>query len=130
MKSTNNRGDHFAADDAWYPAGPDWRPFVRTEVVAAIAEADIQSSDPAALAARWSAISEIGLEDCGHGVPTLPLANARLRFVTASDGRGDGLAALELRARDADRAYTNASRAGLPVDDGVIRLGGMRLRLA
>ena len=118
-----------AEDGPWHPAGPDWKPFVRTGIVSAIHAAELQSSDPERLAARWSEIAEIPLERDGRGAAVMPFDNAALRFVEPRDGRGEGLAGLDLKGVDADAAFANARAAGLPVEDGVIALGGMRFRL-
>ena len=114
---------------AWHPAGPDWRPYVRTGVVSAIAAAEIQSPDPDGLAARWSEIAQIPLIRDAAGVATLPLANADLRFVVASDGRGEGLAGLDLAAEDTGAAIANARTQGIPQEGNVIRIAGMRFAL-
>ena len=118
-----------AEDGPWHPAGPDWKPHVRTGIVSAIRAAELQSPDPDRLARRWSGIAEIPLERDGQGALAMPLDNAELRFVEAVDGRGEGLAGLDLKDEDANAAFANARAAGLPVEDGVIALGGMRFRL-
>ena len=59
----------------------------------------------------------------------MPFDNAALRFVEAVDGRGEGLAGLDLKGEDAGAAFANARAAELPVEDGAIALGGMRFRL-
>ena len=119
-----------AEDGPWHPAGPDWRRCMRTDVVSAILAAELQSPDPERLARRWSDIAEIPLEPDGQGGVSMPFDNARLRFVEALDGRGEGLAGLDLSAENADATFANARAAGLPVEGGVIALGGMRFRLA
>ncbi len=118
-----------AEDGPWHPAGPDWRPHVRTDVVSAILAAELQSPDPERLARRWSDIAEIPLGRDGHGALAMPLDNAELRFVEARDGRGEGLAGLDLRGEDPEAAIANARIAGLPLEGGVVGLGGMRFRL-
>ncbi len=118
-----------AEDGPWHPAGPDWKPHVRTDIVSAIVAAELQSPDPDRLAARWSQIAEIPLERDGRGALVMPFDNAALRFVEAVDGRGEGLAGLDLKGEDAEAAFANARAAGLPVADGDIALGGMRFRL-
>ena len=125
----DRQADGDAGEGPWHPAGPDWQAFVRTDVVAAIAAAEIQSPDPDALAERWSAIAEIPLVRGGGGVATLPLANADLRFVAASDGRGEGLAGVALRAADPEAAVAGARALGLPHEGNEIRVGGMRFAL-
>ena len=121
--------DGEAEDGPWHPAGPHWRAHVRTGVVSTIVAAELQSPDPERLARRWSEIADIPLERDGTGAFALPLDNAVLRFVEAADGRGEGLAGLDLKGEDAGAAFANACAAGLPVEDGVITLGGMRFRI-
>ena len=116
-------------DGPWHPAGPNWKPFVRSGIVSAIRAAELQGPDPERLARRWSEIAEIPLERDGQGAAVMPFDNAALRFVEAADGRGEGLAGLDLKGEDADAAFANARAAGLPVEDGAIALGGMRFRL-
>ena len=118
-----------AENGPWHPAGPDWTPHVRTGIVSAIRAAELQSPDPERLATRWSEIAEIPLRRDGRGAAVMPFDNAELRFVEAADGRGEGLAGLDLKAEDADTAFASARTAGLPVGEGVIALGGMRFRL-
>lgn len=100
----------------WEPAGPDWQKARRTDVVTGIAAAEIQSPDPARLAARWSDILQVPLTGDDSSPPEIELDNATLRFVEATDGRGEGLAALDLTAT-----------AGATAD--AKQLGGVRLRL-
>lgn len=86
----------------WNPAGGlDWRRApVPPGAPTAILAAELQSPDPEALAARWSAVTGLRAERDGEGW-TLPLANAALRFVPDADGRGAGLSALDLAAPEA-----------------------------
>ena len=121
--------DGAAPDGPWWPAGPDWKPAVRTDVVSAIVAAELQSPEPDALADRWSRIAGIPLETGEGGTPEIPLENARLRFVADADGRGEGLGGIDLAAVDRARALETASARGLPVEGDVITLCGTRLRL-
>ena len=59
----------------------------------------------------------------------MPFDNAVLRFVEAADGRGEGLAGLDLKGEAPDAAFAAARAAGLPVEEDVIALGGMRFRI-
>jgi Glyoxalase-like domain len=119
-------GDDPSGD--WEPAGPDWRPHVRTEVVSAIAAAEIQVDEPVRVAARWSEIAEIDVTD-EEGTPTIRLDNAALRFVGVSDGRGEGLGGIDLLAADADRAMTAAEERGVRSADAQALIGGVRINL-
>jgi len=82
----------------WPWAGPDWREAVDTSVVDAIVGIELQALDPDDVAQRWSALLDRPVE---NGL--LKLDDADLRFVRANDGRGDGLRALDFRARDRTR---------------------------
>ncbi len=90
-----------------------------------IAAAEIQSPEPRRLAARWSELLERPLS----GDSTITLDNAWLRFVEASDGRGEGLGGVDLLAADRAAVVEAAARRGLLGTDGVVLLGGVRFRL-
>ena len=113
----------------WAPAGKNWQPFVRTDVVKGINGVEIQVADPAKVAARWSEIVALDVVVGAGGHPTVPFANADIRFVPVTDGRGDGLGGIDLVAVDADRARAAAAARGKLRDDGVIMICGMRLNL-
>jgi hypothetical protein len=124
---------HEGADDAvpgWSHAiRADWRPFVNTDLVSAISAVEIQSPDPAKLAARWSEITEEPLERGNGGSIELAIDNATIRFVTATDGRPEGLGGIDLRATNAEEVYRRAKERGLLREDGVVAICGMRFRL-
>lgn len=89
-----------AWNGAYHPAGPGWR---GGSDAAAIVAAELQSDDPAALARRWAEILDRPVQDAG-GVPTLRLDHGSLRFVAASDGRGEGLGGIDVRSPGMDAA--------------------------
>ncbi len=94
-----------------------------------IRAAEIQTEDPAALAARWGeALDEPTRADAG-GNPAVVLAGAEIRFVPIRDGRPEGLAGLDIDATDPDRALVNAEAAGCRTGESLITICGMRLRL-
>ncbi|MGH7896949.1 MAG: VOC family protein [Candidatus Binatia bacterium] len=115
-------------DAAWEPAGKDWQGAVRTEVVRAIAAAEIQSADPEALARRWSDILEIELGRDDEDRAQLMLANAAIRFVADRDGRGEGLGGLDLVAADRAALLGAAERRGRRISGDMVQVCGMRLR--
>jgi hypothetical protein len=119
-----NRGDQ-GPDGDWHPAGPDWKPAVRTGRVRAMTAAELQSDDPAALAARWA---EILGRPVGPG-GSIALDNATLRFVEAKDGRGEGLGGVDLAAADRGAVLAAAAARGLPVAGDTITVCGTRFRL-
>jgi hypothetical protein len=113
----------------WNPAGRDWQKAKRTDVVSGISAVELQAGDPDSVAARWSEITEIDLGADDDGRPVLALDNAGVRFVPANDGRGDGLAGVDLIAVDRNAALGAATERGLAGDDGVITICGTRFRV-
>lgn len=113
----------------WMPAGGEsWREDVATEVVSDITGVELQSEDPAALAAKWAAVCGLPVEREG-GMPVMRLADALVRFAEATDGRGPGLSAVRLQAVDAGRARAQAEARGVLTAAGDIMIGGVRFDL-
>lgn len=112
----------------WAPAGPDWRAAVRTHTTQALVGAELQSDDPAAMAALWSHLLELPVDQSG-AAPCIGLDGAILRFVVATDGRGPGLGALDLRARAPAAVLEAAEARGLKRDQDRIEVCGTRINL-
>ena len=119
--------DEERPDGDWWPAGEDWQRAKHTEIADGIRAAEIQTADPAALAARWGEVLD---EPVGGGdVPTIALRDAEIRFVPLRDGRPEGLGGLDIRVTDRERALANAGAAGCLTGDDLVTICGMRLRL-
>jgi len=114
LEIDDQKGGEDMATGPWEPAGPKWQKARRTDIVSGIAAAELQSPDPARLAARWSEILDLRVSDVGEH-PEIALDNATLRFVEALDGRGEGLGGLDLITSDAAPRQPET-------------IGGMRLR--
>ncbi len=112
----------------WLPAGEHWRDTPASTRVSAIAAAEIQADAPRAVAERWAAIADAPLNATADGAE-VALADARLRFVHARDGRPEGLAGLDLVAIDAQAILAAARAAGARMDAAGFLLAGMRWRL-
>lgn len=113
----------------WNPVGgTGWEDKVNTDLVSAITVAELQSDDPAGLAAHWAAVAGVAVQD-RDGVPHVPFANADLRFVQAVDGRGPGLGALDVTAHDPDRILAAAQQRGLAVSGHQVTICGTRFNL-
>ena len=110
----------------WHPAGPSWQQAVRTDVVRGISAVEIQSPEPARLAMRWREILERPIALDG----TLRLDDAVIHFLPESDGRGEGLGALELIAVDRARLLAAAERHGCRASQDEVVICGTRFRLA
>ncbi|CAN5158824.1 hypothetical protein BH11PSE9_BH11PSE9_39270 [soil metagenome] len=130
-------------DTAYWPAGPHWQDFVRTERVLGIVGAELQGAEPAAMAARWGQILQrpVNAPATSNASPTgestvpatVPVDNATLRFVQATDGRGDGLGGIDLRVADVGAVIAAAKARGCAVDESgaapIVVIGGVRFSL-
>ena len=125
----NEGGDDPAGP--WQPAGPNWLPAQRADVVARMTAAELQSDNPQAMAARWSQVLQRPLTENKAGQPTIALDDAQLRFVEAADGRGDGLSGLDLETVDHPHIIQAAHHHELEIsnDETTITLCGIRFRL-
>ena len=74
----------------WPWAGSRWRDHVRTDVVSDLVAVEIQACDPAVMAEQWAAVLGVG-----RSGSVVPLNEGEIRFVEATDGRGDGVSGLE-----------------------------------
>ena len=100
----------------WHPAAYDGTAPPPAGLVRSMTAAELQSEDPERLARRWSEVMERPVER-RDGQRVIALDDATLRFVEATDGRGEGLSGLDL-------ACTDPARAGLE------QVCGIRFRLA
>jgi len=114
--------------ESWRWAGPEWTKRIRRDVVREIAAAEIQTADPARLAKRWSEVLAREVSTTERGAE-IRLERGAIRFVQAADGRGEGLAAMDVAAADPARVLASARSRGLPIRDDVVDLGGIRIRL-
>jgi hypothetical protein len=88
----------------WHPAAYDGRaPLPAGGLVTSMTAAELQSDDPERLARRWSEVIERPVER-RDGQRVIALDDATLRFVEATDGRGEGLGGLDLTCADPARA--------------------------
>ena len=116
--------------ESWRWAGPEWERRVRTEVVGGITGVEIQTDDPRALASRWAEVLGTAATVAGGGEFAVQLARGWIRMVPPRDDRGEGIAAVELRARDHERIRAVAEARGLLDDEGSVEIGGVRFWLS
>ncbi len=117
-------------DGPWWPAGgTNWKPSKRTEVVSAFQSVELQSEDPFKLSQRWSEIAQIPLETNDQGQPLLPFENATLRFVKASDGRGEGLGGIDLKVVNQEYVLRHAEQQGCSIEGNRVTVCGIRFGL-
>jgi hypothetical protein len=98
--------------ESWGWAGQDW-PYHRCEsVVNDLVGVEIQAENPDAMAQRWS----VALGKPVSDARTIELSDASIRFVDATDGRGDGLVAADLVATDRSRVGEAIELCGFRFD--------------
>ena len=128
LETSETSGDA-SPDSPWHPAGDDWEKAVRTDITTGLVAADVQSEDPAALATRWAEVLDLTLAKDKAGRPMLRLENAKIRFVPATDGRGEGLGGLDLTVADRAHILAEAANRGCPIEGDVVTVCGTRFRL-
>lgn len=119
-------GDDLMGD--WHAAGRDWKNFLRTGRVTAIAGVTMQSDDPARLAARWAEIWRKPVQRGASG-PQIDIDNCRFDFVPDRNARGETMAGLAIRVKDRAAVLGGAKEAGVPVSGGTLKLCGLEWRL-
>ena len=90
--------DEMRPAEEWVWAGPGWRdrPAKNVSTISAVT---IQALDPQAIARRWSEAFAVDAEPDGADL-VLTLGRGEIRIVQASDGRGDGVAAIQFDTPD------------------------------
>ena len=111
------------------PAGPDWQHAIRTTRVKRIAGAVLQADDPERLARRWGEVLAQPASRAGNGRWQVEVGNAVLRFVEARDGRGEGLAGIDLEVTDPQSITAAATACGCAWDGDAVMVGGVRFSL-
>ena len=114
----------------WEPAGGSgWVSAMRTDLVKYYSAVELQAADPKGLAERWSSIAEIPLRKDSQGRLEMPLDNASIRFVEPTDGRGEGLGAIDIVVPERNRVVQAAAQRGRKISDNQINICGVRFNL-
>lgn len=113
----------------WWPAGKNWQPYVRTDMVSGISGVELQSPEPDRLAQRWAQIAQIDLTENSNGDPTMELDNTTVRFVQETDGRGEGLGGIDVITEDREAVLAAARIRDCYVSDDEVAVAGLRVYL-
>lgn len=115
-------------DGPWHPAGPNWQRAKNTQRVDGINAAELQCDDPEAVAKRWGEIGQLDI-DYSDGIYRMAMENAEVRFVSCTDGRPEGLGAIDVTANDKDAILAAAERRQKISAEYQVTLCGMRMNL-
>ncbi len=110
----------------WCWAGTDWR-IRRARHVSSISAVDIQTLDPRAVANRWASAFARDIVPDGENL-VMALDQGCIRFEQATNGRGDGVAGIQVDVIDSVAVLEAADRQGLKWDANQINLCGVRFR--
>jgi hypothetical protein len=113
----------------WEPAGgTGWEDKVKQDVTKNYLGVELQGPDPVTLAELWGKVTDLPVERDGSSL-SIALNNATLRFVEATDGRGPGLAGLDLVVADKGHILREAKARGCYVSDEQVDICGVRFYL-
>jgi hypothetical protein len=111
---------------AYPPAGPDWQRSIAKDVTQALTEVEMQSPDPADLAAHWGRIIGVAASNSAGGQAELRLPNAVFRFVR---GESEVMSGLTFRVADVAKVLAAAGAKGHAVSENGFLLGGVTFRV-
>jgi catechol 2,3-dioxygenase-like lactoylglutathione lyase family enzyme len=120
--------DYMNPKQRWQWGGPNWQENVKTDVSTGIVGAELQGDDPERLADRWAGVLGAERGSVADGF-RIPLEGGELRFVQATDGRGEGLRAFDVAVHDPETVRARAKARGRLEANGEITLSGARVRL-
>jgi hypothetical protein len=116
-------------EGAWEPAGGvGWKEHVRRDTTVSLTGVELQCDDPQSTATQWGAIAGIGVESIEAGY-RIVLENAELRFIADRDGRGPGLAGVDVTVRDPQVVIDAATAINARADGDCVELCGTRFYL-
>lgn len=120
--------DEATPPDSWRWAGPKWVEEGAASNATSVVGVELQSADPAALAARWGQVLRREVESTG-GHQRILLDGGEIRFVQARDGRGEGVCAFDVTVADRAALDSAAAELGLAIENEEIRCCGIRFVL-
>ena len=121
--------DAMRPPESWRWAGPEWKKHVRGDVTRALVGAELQATDPAALAKRWGQVFARSPKSLDDGSVELALDFGSLRFVPARDGRGDGVSGIDVSVVDTAGVLARAKARGVRANGDAVEICGTRIRL-
>jgi hypothetical protein len=112
----------------WVPAGPDWKSHVREDGAVELNAVELQSPDPVATAELWGKLLGRPVNS-EKGTLHIPLDMGDIRFVEATDGRGPGVSALDVKVKDKAKVLAAAKARDRQLGPSQIQVVGCRINL-
>lgn len=110
----------------WWPAGPDWKNFIRTGKTRGLLGIDLESPNPGDLAAHWSKILQTPAT-LNDGAPELQFDDMTIRVVP---GASECLGSVRVQVADVAATLERAVNCGYRVDGDQFHLGGVNFRVS
>lgn len=107
-------------------AGPDWQKHIRTDTTMALVGLEVESPDPAGLAAHWGRIIEVPVGRSAAGEPELTFVNSTFRFI---EGPKEVLGGLVFKVKDVAKVKAAAAARRYAMDGDSFHLCGVNFRL-
>ena len=111
--------------ESWKWAGPEWTSHISGPITG-VDGVQIQSDNPETMFQDW--LEVLGNPKSSKEKLKIFLDDTWLEFILDSDGRGPGISAFSLKAKDHDIINKRALELGL-ISDGLICLGGIKFYL-
>ena len=108
----------------WPPAEKDWLRHAKSSVTNGLAGVEIQNDDPAKAAGLWERVLGRTAQD-----NKIKLDGSEIRFVPATDGRGPGVSAYDVKASDKARVLAAAEKRGKKLGPSQVEVCGCRINL-
>jgi catechol 2,3-dioxygenase-like lactoylglutathione lyase family enzyme len=108
----------------WPPAEKDWLRHAKSNVTNGLAGVEIQNDDPARAAGLWERV--LGRKAVDNKIK---LDGSEIRFVPATDGRGPGVSAYDVKAADKARVLAAAEKRGKKLGPNQVEVCGTRINL-
>ncbi|WP_420131559.1 hypothetical protein [Rhodopseudomonas sp.] len=108
------------------PAGPDWANAIRTDTTQALTAVEMQSPDPADLAAHWGRILDLPVSAAADGTAELRLPNATFRFV---EGASEAMTALTFKVTEPAGIRAAAQAKVVATTEDGFTIAGVEFRL-
>jgi hypothetical protein len=113
---------------AYWPAGEHWQRHIRTDVTYRLDGVEVLSHDPAGLAAHWSAIMDVPVEEqAGRYVFTID--KQTITILDAPGTARERLDAMVFAVRNASGILDRARQMGLETREDAFALCGMWMKL-